>query len=265
MTDAATPRPATNQPLRPQPARSALVTGASAGIGAATVRALRSQGWDVVAVARRRERLQALAEETGCAWVDGDVSQEADVERMRQAAAAHGVSTLINIAGGARGNQGIAQAKSEDWEWMFQANVMGSMQLTRALLPLLRAAEGGGTVLNLTSTAALSSYEGGGGYNAAKAAQSAMTQALRLEEAEHGVRVVEVLPGMVRSDEFALRRLGSQEAADAVYAGVQEPLSSEDVADVVRYAVSVPQHVNLDQIVLRPVAQAANHKVIRRH
>lgn len=264
MTDTTTPGTPPQRGLRPQPARSALVTGASAGIGAATVRVLRAAGWDVVAVARRRERLQALAEETGCAWVDADVSQDTDVERMRQAATAHGVSTLINIAGGARGNQHIAQAKSEDWEWMFQANVMGSMKLTRALLPLLRAAEGGGTVLNLTSTAALSSYEGGGGYNAAKAAQHAMTQALRLEEAEHGVRVIELLPGLVRSDEFALRRLGSQEAADAVYAGVEEPLSSEDVADVVHYAVSLPQHVNLDQIVVRPVAQAANHKLIRR-
>lgn len=264
MTDSTTPSPASHRPLRAQPARSALVTGASAGIGAATVRALRAEGWDVVAVARRAERLQALAQETGCAWVAGDVSEDESVQRMQQAATTHGVSTLINIAGGARGNQHISQAKSEDWEWMFQANVMGTMKLTRALLPLLRATQGGGTVLNLTSTAALASYEGGAGYNAAKSAQRAMTGALRLEEAEHGVRVIEVLPGLVRSDEFALRRLGSQEAADAVYAGVDEPLSSEDVAEVVRYAVSLPQHINLDELVLRPVAQAANHKLIRR-
>ncbi|MDR2255934.1 MAG: SDR family oxidoreductase [Arthrobacter sp.] len=244
--------------------RCALVTGASAGIGAATVRALRAQGWDVVAVARREGRLMALAEETGCAWVAGDVSNDEDVAAIAASAQANGVDTLINIAGGARGNQHIAEAHTDDWEWMFRSNVMGTMKLTRALLPQLRSAQGGGTVLNLTSTAALVSYEGGGGYNAAKSAQRAMTQALRLEEAEHNVRVIEILPGLVKSDEFALRRLGSQEAADAVYAGVEEPLSSEDVADVVRYAVSLPHHVNLDEIVLRPVAQAANHKLLRK-
>lgn len=244
-------------------ARSALVTGASSGIGEATVRVLRAQGWDVVAVARREGRLQALAEETSCAWVAGDVSVGADVERMRAAAAAFGVDTLINIAGGARGTQRVADASADDWDWMFQSNVMGTMLLTRALLPQLRAAEVGGTVLNLTSTAALASYEGGGGYNAAKAAQRAMTKALRLEEAEHDVRVIEVLPGLVKSDEFALRRLGSREAADAVYAGVEKPLTSEEVADVVRYAVSLPHHINLDEIVVRPVAQPANHKLLR--
>ena len=255
--------PASHTPDVGHPPRVALVTGASAGIGAATVRALRAAGWDVLAVARREVRLQALAEETGCAWVAGDVSVDADVDSIARAAKANNVDTLINIAGGARGNQRIAEAGTEDWEWMLAANVMGTMKLTRALLPQLRAAEAGGTVLNLTSTAALASYEGGGGYNAAKAAQRAMTQALRLEEAEHDVRVIEVLPGLVKSDEFALRRLGSQEAADAVYAGVEKPLSSEDVAEVVRYAVSLPHHVNLDEIVVRPVAQAANHKLIR--
>jgi len=246
------------------PARSALVTGASAGIGAATVRALRSEGWDVVAVARRAERLRALAEETGCAWVAGDISVDADVEAIANAARANGVSTLINIAGGARGVDPIAEAKTEDWEWMFQANVLGTMKLTRALLPHLRAVAGGATILNLTSTAALVGYEGGAGYNAAKFAERGVTQALRLEEAEHDIRVIEVLPGMVNSEEFSLRRLGSQEKADAVYAGVAEPLTSADVADVVRYAVSLPHHVNLDEIVMRPVAQASQFKVIRR-
>lgn len=247
-----------------QPATSALVTGASAGIGEATVRALRAQGWDVVAVARRKERLQALAEETGCAWVDGDITVAQDVERMRAAAEANGVSTLINVAGGARGTQKVADADAEDWGWMMDANFFGTVRLTQALLPLLRATTGGGTVLNLTSTAALAGYEGGGGYNAAKAAARAATQALRLEEAEHDLRVIEVLPGMVRTEEFSLRRLGSQEAAEKVYAGVDEPLSAEDVADVIRYAVTLPHHVNLDEIVMRPVAQAAQHKVIRR-
>jgi NADP-dependent 3-hydroxy acid dehydrogenase YdfG len=246
------------------PTRSALVTGASAGIGRATVVALRSSGWNVVAVARRAERLQELAAETGCDWVAGDITVDEDVEGMRAAAQAAGVTTLINIAGGARGTQKVADADTADWEWMLQANFVGTMKITRALLPQLRAAAGGGTVVNLTSTAALSSYEGGGGYNAAKAAARAMTKALRLEEAENDLRVVEILPGLVKTDEFSLRRLGSEEAAEKVYAGVQEPLSAEDVADVIRYSVELPHHVNLDEVVLRPVAQAANHKLIRK-
>ncbi|MDN5669889.1 MAG: SDR family NAD(P)-dependent oxidoreductase, partial [Renibacterium salmoninarum] len=175
---------------------------------------------------------------------------------------AGGVDTLINVAGGARGADQLGQAKTEDWEWMFQANVIGSMKLIRAFLPMLRAGRRG-TVLNLTSTAALVAYEGGAGYNAAKAAQRAMTQALRLEEVGNNLRVIEVLPGMVQTEEFALNRLGDRERAAQVYRGVAEPLTAEDVADVVRYAVSLPHHVNLDEIVLRPVAQAAAHKVVR--
>jgi NADP-dependent 3-hydroxy acid dehydrogenase YdfG len=196
--------------------------------------------------------------------VAGDITVDEDVEGMRSAAQAAGVTTLINIAGGARGTQKVADADTADWEWMLQANFVGTMKITRALLPQLRAAAGGGTVVNLTSTAALSSYEGGGGYNAAKAAARAMTKALRLEEAENDLRVVEILPGLVKTDEFSLRRLGSEEAAEKVYAGVQEPLSAEDVADVIRYSVELPHHVNLDEVVLRPVAQAANHKLIRK-
>ncbi len=147
---------------------------------------------------------------------------------------------------------------------MLQVNVMGTMKLTRAFLPMLRA-HGEGTVLNLTSTAALASYEGGSGYNAAKAAQRAMTQALRLEEVENNIRVIEVLPGLVHTEEFALRRLGGDAAAaQAVYRGVDKPLLASDVAEVVGYAVNLPHHVNLDEIVIRPVAQAANHKLIRK-
>jgi NADP-dependent 3-hydroxy acid dehydrogenase YdfG len=128
---------------------------------------------------------------------------------------------------------------------------------------MLRA-NGEGTVLNLTSTAGLAAYEGGGGYNAAKFAQHAMTGALRLEEAENNVRVIEVAPGLVYTEEFALNRLGDRQAAEKVYQGVEKPLTAADVAEVVRYAVTAPHHVNLDQIVIRPVAQAANHKLIRK-
>lgn len=245
--------------------RSAIVTGASTGIGEATVRALAADGWRVFAVARRAERLEGLAAETGAVAVPADISEDDDVACLVSAVAdAGGADTLVNIAGGARGTDWVAEAKTEDWEWMLRSNVLGTMKITRAFLPMLRA-NGHGTVLNLTSVAALVSYEGGGGYNAAKAAERAMTRALRLEEAENNVRVIEVLPGLVKTEEFSLRRLGGNaEAAEKVYEGVEEPLTAQDVADIVRYAVTVPHHVNLDEIVVRPVAQAAAHKLIRK-
>ena len=245
-------------------AKSAVVTGASTGIGEATVRALRQEGWTVFAVARRADRLEALADTTGAVAVPADVTDDADVARLvDEVTRAGGIDTLINIAGGARGADKVADAKTEDWAWMYEVNVLGTMKLTRAFLPMLRAC-GEGTVLNLTSTAGLSAYEGGGGYNAAKFAQHALTGALRLEEAEHNVRVIEVAPGMVQTEEFSLNRLGDAGAAEKVYAGVEKPLTAGDVADVVRFAVTAPHHVNLDQIVIRPVAQASNFKVIRK-
>jgi NADP-dependent 3-hydroxy acid dehydrogenase YdfG len=245
--------------------RAAVVTGASTGIGEATVRALRAEGWTVFAVARRAERLAALEAETGAVGIPADIAEDADVDRLlARVAEAGGVGTLINIAGGARGADPVGAASTEDWEWMYRVNVLGTMKITRAFLPMLRS-NGEGTVLNLTSTAGLAAYEGGGGYNAAKFAQHALTGALRLEEAEHNVRVIEVAPGLVYTEEFALNRLGDREAAEKVYQGVEKPLTADDVADVVRYAVSAPHHVNLDQIVIRPVAQASNFKIIRRN
>lgn len=244
--------------------KAALVTGASSGIGEATVRALATAGWTVFAVARRADRLEALAAETGAIAIPADISTDDDVSRLlARVTEAGGIDTLVNIAGGARGADRIAEASTEDWDWMYRVNVLGTMKLTRTFLPMLRA-NGEGTVLNLTSTAGLAAYEGGGGYNAAKYAQRAMTEALRLEEAEHNVRVIEVAPGLVHTEEFALNRLGSRQAADKVYQGVEKPLTAGDVADVVRYAVSTPHHVNLDQIVIRPVAQASNYKLIRK-
>ena len=244
--------------------KAAVVTGASTGIGEATVRALRAEGWTVYAVARRQDRLAALEAETGAVGIPADIVEDADVARLlADVTAAGGIDTLINIAGGARGADPVGQAKTDDWEWRYRVNVLGTMKLTRAFLPMLRE-HGEGTVLNLTSTAGLTAYEGGAGYNAAKFAQHAVTGALRLEEAEHNVRVIEVLPGLVRTEEFALNRLGDPAAASKVYQGVEKPLTAEDVADVVRYAVSAPHHVNLDEIVIRPVAQAATHKLIRK-
>ncbi|XAS69526.1 SDR family oxidoreductase [Micrococcaceae bacterium Sec5.7] len=245
--------------------KSAVVTGASTGIGEATVRLLAADGWRVFAVARRGDRLSALGAQTGAVPFAADISNDDDVAALlAEVTAGGGVDTLINIAGGARGAERLAEARTEDWEWMLQVNVLGTMKLTRAFLPMLRAS-GEGTVLNLTSTAGLAAYEGGGGYNAAKFAQHALTGALRLEEAEHNVRVIEVAPGLVHTEEFALNRLGGDhEAAEKVYQGVEKPLTAADVADVVRYAVSAPHHVNLDQIVVRPVAQASNYKLIRK-
>src|SRR6476661_3843149 len=245
-------------------AKSAVVTGASTGIGEATVRALRQEGWTVFAVARRADRLEALADTTGAVALPADVTDDADVARLvDEVTRAGGIHTLINIAGGARGADKVADAKTEDWAWMYEVNVLGTMKLTRAFLPILIVC-GEGTVLNLTTTAELSAYEGGGGYNAAKFGQHALTGALRLEEAEHNLRVIEVAPGMVQTEEFSLNRLGDKGAADKVYAGVEKPLTADDVADVVRYAVTAPHHVNLDQIIIRPVAQASNFKVIRK-
>lgn len=245
--------------------RVAVVTGASTGIGEATARELRRSGWTVYAVARRAERLEALARETGAVPAPCDITSDADVEALRdQVLEEQGrVDALLNISGGARGTDRVAEASTEDWEWMYQVNVLGTMRLTRAFLPALRA-NGEGTVLNLTSLAAHRAYEGGGGYNAAKFAERAMTEALRLEEAEHNVRVVEIAPGLVHTPEFSLNRLGGdQEAAEKVYAGVDKPLTSDDVAQVCAFAVNLPHHVDLDTVTIKPVAQAAPHKLIR--
>ncbi|WP_026535653.1 SDR family oxidoreductase [Arthrobacter sp. H14] len=242
----------------------ALVTGASSGIGEATVRALVESGWDVIAVARRQDRLAKLAEETGATAIAADVTDPAAVGKLADTVVAGGgLDALINNAGGAFGVDTVANGKIADWEKMYNVNVLGTLRLTQAFLPALRDS-GRGSVLLLTSTAGLTAYESGGGYVAAKHAERALANTLRLEEAENNVRVIEVAPGMVRTEEFALNRLGGdEEAAQKVYQGVEKPLTAADVADVIAYALNVPHHVNIDQLVVRPLAQPANHKVIR--
>jgi NADP-dependent 3-hydroxy acid dehydrogenase YdfG len=244
--------------------KRAVVTGASSGIGAASVRALRKSGWDVVAVARREEKLAELARETGAVVMAADITDAAAVERLaRDVLAGGGVDALVNVAGGAFGVDTIADAKFADWEKMYNVNVLGTLRMIRAFLPALRE-NGEGSVLLLTSTAGLVAYEGGGGYVAAKFAEHSMANTLRLEEAEHNVRVIEIAPGLVHTEEFSLNRLGGDRAAaEDIYAGVEKPLLAEDIADVVAYSLNLPHHVNLDQIVIRPVAQAAAHKLIR--
>ncbi len=254
-----------------KPSHAAVVTGASSGIGRATAARLAAEGWTVYALARRADRLESLAAEVPAGTgrivpLVTDVTDRAQVDRALAAVEeGGGADTLVCIAGGALGTDPVAQGRPADWDWMYRVNVVGTLNATQAFLPMLRAT-GRGTVLVLTSTAALASYEGGGGYNAAKMAQHGLVGALRLEEAEHNVRVIEILPGMVHTEEFTVNRLrGDRQGADRVYAGVERPLTAEDVADVCTYAVSAPHHVNLDQVVLRPVAQAAQFKVIRRH
>lgn len=240
---------------------TAVVTGASSGIGAATARRLASEGYDVIAAARRLDRLESLAAATGARAVALDVTDEASVQAL--AAQLDSCAVLVNNAGGAFGMTPIEAACDEDWQRMWDVNVMGTMRMTRALLPKLEAS-GDGVVVNLTSTAGHGVYEGGGGYTAAKHGQQAMTATLRLELLGKPIRVVEVAPGMVWTEEFSLNRLGGdQNRADAVYAGVPGPLSAEDVADCIAFAVTRPWNVNIDLLVVRPRAQAAAHKVLR--
>ncbi|WP_345215982.1 SDR family oxidoreductase [Georgenia halophila] len=244
--------------------KRALVTGASTGIGAATVRRLRREGWDVIATARRADRLAALAEETGCTTVTADLTDETDVadlaEHIRSTGPLH---ALVNNAGGALGTDPVEQGDIAEWRRMYEINVISTLRLTQALLPLLRA-DGGGDVLVLTSTAAHESYPGGGGYTAAKHAERMIPDTLRLELVGEPVRILEVAPGMVKTEEFSLKRLhGDADAAAKVYAGVAEPLVADDVADVIAFALTRPAHVNLDRIIMRPRAQASSTVVHR--
>jgi NADP-dependent 3-hydroxy acid dehydrogenase YdfG len=248
--------------------KRAVVTGASTGIGWATVALLREHGWDVTGVARREDRLRELAAVTGADVVAADLTDPADVARLHGHLAGLGrLDALINNAGGARGMDRVEDGDPDDWRWMFEANVLAVQRITAALLPLLRAtaAEAGNAdIVNVTSVAADEVYEGGAGYNAAKAGEAALSKALRLELAGEPLRVIEIAPGMVKTEEFSLRRFGGdQERADRVYAGVADPLSAQDVAGVIAYAIELPGHVNLDHITVRPVAQAARDKVIR--
>ncbi len=238
-----------------------MVTGASSGIGAATARRLAAEGYDVVVAARRADRLAALAGETGGRALPLDVTDGAAVARF--AAEVGDCAVLVNNAGGAFGTEQVADADPEDWRAMYEVNVLGALQVTRALLPAL-VASGDGTVVFLTSTAGFVAYEGGGGYAAAKHGEHALAATLRLELLGRPVRVLEVAPGMVRTEEFSVNRYrGDAGAASAVYEGVAEPLVAEDVADCVAWAVTRPPHVNVDLLVVRPRAQAAQHRVHR--
>ncbi|MEU8407170.1 SDR family oxidoreductase [Micromonospora sp. NPDC048842] len=248
----------------------AIVTGASSGIGAATARRLAAEGFHVLAAARRAERLTDLVAEITTAGgqatvVTCDVTSDESVARLAEAAAqAPGpVTLLVNNAGGARGLDPVESGSVADWQWMYDVNVLGTLRVTQALLPALEAS-GSGTIVVVSSTAGLSVYEGGGGYTAAKHAQTAIAGTLRLELCGRPLRVIEIDPGMVKTDEFGLVRFeGDAERAAAVYAGVPGPLVAEDVADCIAWCATRPEHVNIDRLVVRPRAQAAQHKVHR--
>jgi NADP-dependent 3-hydroxy acid dehydrogenase YdfG len=242
--------------------KTAVVTGASSGIGAATARALAAAGYHVFLAARRVERIEILAQEIGATSVPTDVTDPESVELLADTIGAH-LDVLVNNAGGAFGLEPVAEADLDDWQRMYDVNVLGTARVTKALLPAL-IASGAGAVVNVGSTAARVAYEGGAGYNAAKFGVRAMTEALRLELFDQPVRVMEIDPGMVRTDEFSVVRFGGDQArADAVYAGVAEPLVAEDVADAISWMVTRPAHVNIDTLVIKPRAQAAAHKVHR--
>ncbi len=246
--------------------RTAVVTGASSGIGAATAERLAREGYHVVLAARRLGKLEAVAARIAAAGGSAQVSQLDVTDRTQVEALAATLTrcdVLIANAGGAIGGDQVADASPDDWLTMYESNVLGTLHMVQALLPKL-IASGDGTLLIMGSTAGFTAYEGGGGYVAAKHGTHAIAATLRLELCGQPVRVIEIAPGMVRTDEFALTRFrGDAAKAAAVYAGVAEPLTAEDVADAVAWAVTRPAHVNVDLMVLRPRAQAAQHKVYR--
>ncbi|MDN5743907.1 MAG: SDR family oxidoreductase [Nocardioidaceae bacterium] len=240
----------------------AVVTGASSGIGAATARHLARSGFEVICAARRTDRIEALAAEIGGRAVSCDVTDADAVAALAEEAGPR-VAVLVNNAGGAFGLSPVAEADAEAWRAMYEVNVLGLMQVTRALLPAL-AASGAGVIINVGSTAGRVAYEGGAGYTAAKHGTKVVTQTLRLELYDQPVRVCEVAPGMVHTEEFSLVRFdGDQAKADAVYAGVPDPLVADDVADAICWVATRPPHVNIDELVIKPRAQAAQHKVHR--
>jgi NADP-dependent 3-hydroxy acid dehydrogenase YdfG len=248
-------------PVHAPSAPVAVVTGASSGIGAATARRLAAEGFRVVAAARRLDRLEKLAAEIDAVPMQLDVTDEASVAALAEAVPRCAV--LINNAGGALGMDPVAEADVEQWRWMYEVNVLGSVRVTKALLPAMLR-NGRGHVVNVTSIAGLLVYEGGAGYTAAKHAQHALTETLRLELNGLPVRITEIAPGMVKTDEFSLIRFnGDAERAEATYRGVDAPLVAEDIADCITFAVTRPAHVDIDLLVVKPVAQAAPHKVHR--
>lgn len=239
--------------------RVAVITGASSGIGAATARILAAQGFHVVAVARRSDRIQALASEIGGTAIVADVTDQAAVETL--ASKVDRVDVLVNNAGGARGLAPVADADLEHWRWMWETNVIGTLRVTRALLPKL-IDSGDGLIITVTSVAALEVYDGGAGYTAAKHGQGALHRTLRGELLGKPVRLTEIAPGAVETEFSLVRFDGDQQRAEAVYTGIT-PLVADDVAEVIGFVASRPSHVDLDLIVMKPRDQATTSRFNR--
>ena len=229
------------------------MTGASAGIGEATARELAAAGFHVVLGARRLDRLRSIAQEIDGTPLQLDVTDADSVTAFCEQVGECRV--LVNNAGGARGLDPVADADEEHWRWMWEANVLGTLRVTKGLLPSL-VASGDGHVVTVTSIAAVEVYDNGSGYTSAKHAQSALHRTLRGELLGEPIRFTEILPGMVETDFSLLRFDGDAEKAAKVYQGIT-PLTATDVAEVIAFAVTRPSHVNLDQIVLKPRAQAS--------
>ncbi len=245
--------------------KTALVTGASSGIGAATTRLLAANGYSVIATARREDRLNELAKENSNIKIfPADLTVQSDVDSLAQYCAGKKIEVLVNSAGGAFDAATVLEGDPEVWKKTYDLNVIATLRVTKAITPLMQAASKGHIVI-VSSTAGHRAYENGGSYVAAKFAETSVAHTLRLELNGQPIRITEIAPGMVKTDEFAVNRFsGDASKAATVYEGVDAPLTAEDVAESIRWSVMLPDHFNVDSMVIRPLAQAANHKVHRK-
>ena len=243
----------------------AVVTGASSGIGEATARALSKSGFQVIAAARRIDRLEKLAaEDPNIKAVLLDVTDQNSVDELAKSLIGKPVSILINNAGGAFDGESVLNSDPRVWQETYDVNVVGAVRVTKAIAPIMKD-HGRGHIVIISSTAGYIAYENGGSYVAAKHGDVALARTLRLELAGEPIRVTEIAPGMVKTEEFAKNRFnGDESKAAKIYEGVAEPLTAEDVAEAIRWSVTLPDHFNIDSMVIRPLAQAAQHKVVRK-
>ncbi|WP_433682425.1 SDR family NAD(P)-dependent oxidoreductase [Nocardia sp. CA-119907] len=240
--------------------RTAVVTGASSGIGEATARELAKQGYHVYVGARRIDRLQALADEIGGTALELDVTSDESVRAFTDAI--DSADVLVNNAGGAKGLAPVAEADLDDWRWMWETNVLGTLRVTKALLPKL-IASGDGLIVTITSVAAFEAYDNGSGYTSAKHAQAVLHRTLRGELLGQPVRLTEIAPGAVETEFSLVRFAGDTERAAKVYEGI-DPLVAQDIAEIIGFVASRPSHVNLDQIIVKPRDQAGPGRFARR-
>ncbi|MGA0061995.1 MAG: SDR family oxidoreductase [Candidatus Planktophila sp.] len=242
----------------------AVITGASSGIGAATAQLLAENGYHVIAAARRIEKLKELAQ--GHPEIEAftlDVTNQASVDSLTAHVSGKPVAVLVNCAGGAFDFDPVTESDPEIWKKTFDVNVVGSVRMVKALTPAMLS-HGRGHIVIISSTAGHRAYENGGSYVASKFAETSLAETLRLELNGQPIRVTEIAPGMVKTDEFAKVRFNGDAARAAkVYEGVTRPLKAEDVAESIRWSVMLPDHFNIDSMTIRPLAQAAQHKVYR--